>query len=192
MSNFDTAKLVRSVISDRDLIPVLSHFHMYDGRLQGTNGKLTLDAPWPQSMPAPVNIPAEPFVKAFESMNNPEIQLKDDFMFVTEKKMKVKIPLSMDPYPICGKPTEWDPMDDSLLEALRPIRHFVSEDASRPWACAAKYMDNNLYATNNIVIIRTPWSIGSFSEVETFDLPGFGIEQLLKCRRDVTGIRNGC
>ena len=189
MSNYETAKLVRSVVSDRDLIPVMTHFHMYLGRLQGTNGKLTLDGPWPEyEKDEPINIPAEPFVRAFEAMDNPNLQLRDEFIYISEKKMKVRIPLSTEVYPACKKPEEWHPMDNTLLESLRKIQAFISNDASRPWACGALYLDGYLYATNNIVIVRTPWHIGSLCDIETFTLPGFGIDQLMRCGRDIIAV----
>lgn len=189
MSNYETVKLVRSVVSERDLIPVMNHFHMYDFRLQGSNGKLTLDAPWPDyERGDPINIPAEPFVRAFEAMDDPHIAIKDDFLHINEKRMRVKIPLNLDLYPACKKPEEWDPMDNSILDAVRIIRPFISDDASRPWACGALYSDGYLYATNNIVVVRTPWYIGDFSEIKSFTLPSFGIDQLIRCNRTLTGI----
>ena len=189
MSNYETAKLVRSVVSDRDLIPVMTHFHMYLGRLQGTNGKLTLDAPWPEYLrDDPINIPAEPFVRAFEAMDDPHVSLKDEYLHIQEEKMRVKIPLNLELYPVCKRPEEWDPMDDTILDAMRKIQPFISNDASRPWACGVLYLEGYLYATNNIVIVRTPWTIGDFSEVKTFTLPGFGIDQLLRCNRSINGI----
>lgn len=189
MSNYETVKLVRSVVSDRDLIPVMTHFHMYDFRLQGSNGKLTLDAPWPEfSREEPINIPAEPFVRAFEAMDDPHMAIKDEFLHINEKRMRVKIPLNLELYPVCRRPEDWDPMDNSILDAVRIIRSFISDDASRPWACGAMYSDGYLYATNNIVIVRTPWEMGSLSDVKSFTLPGFGIDQLIRCNRDITGI----
>jgi len=189
MSNYETAKLVRSVVSDRDLIPVMTHFHMYNGRLQGTNGKLTLDASWPEYLSEEsINIPAEPFVKAFEAMDDPNLILKDEFLYVTEGRMRVRIPTNLEVFPVCHKPEKWDPMDNSILHAIRHIREFVSDDASRPWACSVLYLDGYLYATNNVTIVRTPWNVSSFSDVESFTLPSFGIDQLVRCNREVTAI----
>lgn len=189
MSNYETAKLVRSVVSERDLIPVMTHFHMYKGRLQGTNGKLTLDAAWPEyTRDEAINIPAEPFVRAFEAMDNPNLALRDEFLHVSEGRMRVKIPINQEVFPICHKPEEWDPMDNSILEAMRYVRPFVSDDASRPWACSVLYFDGHIYATNNVTIVRTPWHIGSFSEIETFTLPSFGMDQLIRCNRTINGI----
>lgn len=183
MSNYDTAKLVRGVVSDRDLIPVLTHFHMYGLRLQGTNGKLTIDAPWDDlSIDAPINIPAEPFVRAFEAMSEPHLLLKEDCLFVTEGKMRVKIPLSQDEFPRCEEPTDWQPMDNSIRDVCRSIRMFVSEDASRPWACGVLYRDDFMYATNNVVVVRKKWSDPWHNE---FTIPGFGIDQLAKIDKDI-------
>lgn len=189
MSNYESAKLVRSVVSERDLIPVMNHFHMYLGRLQGSNGKLTLDAPWPEYLgDEPINIPAEPFVRAFEAMDDPHIVIRDGFLHISEGRMRVKIPLNLDLYPACKKPEDWNPMDNSILQAIRHVREFISDDASRPWACSVLYSDGYLYATNNVTIVRTPWEMGSFSDVASFTLPSFGIDQLIRCNRDVTGI----
>lgn len=187
MSNYETAKLIRSVVSERDLVSVMTHFHLYEGRIQGSNGKLTLDAPWPDyTREEPINVPAEPFVKAFEAMEDPHISLKDEFLFVQEKRMRVKIPLSTDFYPFCAKPETWDPIDNEFLTALRKVRPFISDDASRLWACSAMWIDGYLYATNNVVLVRTPYKNSWWHPTEdSFTIPSFTIDQLARCQKSL-------
>jgi hypothetical protein len=168
----------------------MTHFHLYPGRIQGTNGKLTLDAPWPDYMrDESINVPADPFVKAFEMMINPDISIRDEFLHVTQGKMKVKIPINVDHFPVTPKPDYWDPMDDSMLPCARFLRPFISEDASRPWACSLLYRGGYLYATNNVVMVRTPWSVGSLSEVEEFTFPAFGVDQVLRTQKSISGMQ---
>lgn len=189
MSNFQTAKLVRSVVSDRDLVPVLTHFHLYGYRIQGTNGKLTLDAPWPNYSAIPINVPAEPFVRAFEAMDEPELFIKDNrHLLVSQGKMKVRIPINLETFPRASKPEVWDPMDNSLVEVIRRVRPFVSNDASRLWACGILYREGYVYATNNIVMVRVPWTPSSLGDMDTFTLPDVGMDQLIKCNLPVEAI----
>jgi len=176
--------MVRSVVAERDLIPVMSHFHIGGGRIQGTNGKLTLDAPWPE-FPGKetINVPAEPLVKAFEKMAEPSLELKGDHLIVREGKMRVRIPLSLDAYPHCQRPSEWSDVDDALLASMRKVRSFVSEDASRPWACGVLIRGGWIYATNNIVMVRRRFP----SNLEV-SIPGFAIDQLVRCAKKIEAI----
>ena len=41
----DVLDFVRGSISKKDIVPILKSFHVYDGRIQGTNGRLTIDSP---------------------------------------------------------------------------------------------------------------------------------------------------
>lgn len=185
MSDYSVVKLVRSVVAERDLIPVMTHFHLYEGRIQGTNGKLTLDAPWTDYLREDsINVPAEPFVKAFETMADPHPSLTERHLHLSEGKMRVRIPLSVDAYPRCERPTGGNRVDDDLLRTLRAIRPFISEDASRPWACGALVQDGWAYATNNIVMVRQRLE----GDYDDFTLPGFAIDQLGRCDKGILEI----
>lgn len=184
MSNFDTVKLVRSVVAERGLNAVMTHFHVYQGRLQGSDGNLTLDAPWPDFAPKePINVPAEPLVRAFEAMADPVLDLKGDHLVIREGKMRVRIPLLAAPYPVSQRPDQWDDLDDGFLQALRKIRGFVSEDASRPWACGVLVRGGRAYATNNVVMA------GIDLAAPDLTIPGFAIDQLNRCQLPIEGVR---
>lgn len=185
MSNYETARLVRSVVSERDLVPVMTHFHLYTNRIQGSNGKMTLDAPWDiMNFGEPVNFPAEAFARAFENMPDPKLEMKDAHLIIKQAKMRVRIPASREPYPRAKRPDKFEKIAPGLLEGCRKIRPFVSADASRPWACAILYRDGWLYATNNIVLVRTKWDGGDTE----FELPSFAVDQLIRCGRTLSGM----
>jgi hypothetical protein len=58
------------------------------------------------------------------------------------------------------------------------VREFISKDASRPWAMGLLHSDNHLYATNNVILARTPldWP----PEYPVFGLPSFAVDEI--CR----------
>lgn len=184
MSNSEVLRLVRSTVADRDIGTGLTNFRVYDGRVQGTNGKMCLDAPWPDfPSQEPLSIPANPLVKAFEAMASPDLTIKEDTLTVKEGKMRVRIPLSREPFTPQTGPTKRCAVDSDLLLQLRTLRPFVSDDASRPWSMGVKVTGGYMYATNNVIIVR--------KKVETdldFDIPGFAIDQLGRSQKEILGI----
>lgn len=185
MSNSEVLRLVKSVVPDRDLIAVMTHFHMYGGRIQGGNGRMAIEAPW-VDFPSdePISVPADPLVKAFEAMADPKITITPGGKLkVSEGRMRVQIPISTEKYYLAEKPADFVPFDDSVLRTMRKVRPFVSEDASRPWAMGVLIRDGYLYATNNVVMVR--------KRVDTdleFSLPGYAIDQLSRYQKKVEGI----
>lgn len=186
MSNVETARLVRSVVAERGLLPIMSNFHIYDGRIQGTDGKMTLDAPWDWEGD-PINVSAAPFVKAFENMETPTLELKGDHLLAKHKRMRVKIPMSLDsanPFPRCERPSgDWMAMDNTFLEACRRVRSFVGTDMARQWSNAVLVRDGWVYATNNVSLARTRFDW----EGPEFTVPAYALDQLARTGLEIDG-----
>lgn len=184
MSNFETAKLVRSVVAERGLLPIMSNFHIYDGRIQGTDGKMTLDAPWDWDG-EPINLLAEPLVRAFENMETPKLELKGDHLLAKHKRMRVKIPVSLEQFPRCPEPEgEWHVIDNTFLEACARLRAFVGSDMARQWSNAVLVRDGWIYATNNVSMARTKFAW----QGPDFTLPAYALDQLQRMQRELDGV----
>lgn len=151
----ETLDIVKGSVAKKDLIPILTHFHIYDGRIQGNNGKLCIDAPLDSDLN--ITVPADKFYKAVK-MCGAKLKTK-----ITEKGK-----LSM----TCGKfraflnivPNENFPKleiktskvfeCEGIIPLIKELIPFVSDDASRPWAQAILIKDGYAYATNNIIAVR--------------------------------------
>lgn len=158
--------LVRGAAADKDLIPVLTHVLSYDGRLQGYNGRMSIDVPCVEVAGMDFTVPAVPFLKAVDACNGePDLGMTPGGKLrVSKGKFRVLLP-SGDAtlFPRVSVPRQFQdmPSKDSkaFVESLARLRPFVGKDASRPWACGVLLTDEYAYATNNQVLARCPLSV---------------------------------
>ena len=169
---------VRGAVSEKDTIPVLKCFHIYDGRIQGTNGRLTIDAPCEELAGLSVNVSAEKFLKAVDICEGePELTVEGAFLRIRRGSFNAKLPLDTaefnrhSPNGNVGEPTA-----SPLLPYLRALAPFVGEDASRPWACGVLFRDGAAYATSNVILASIPAPV---FEVP-LNLPFFLVEELIR------------
>lgn len=173
---------VRGAVSTKDMTPVLKNIFCYDGRLQGSDGKLTIDAPCKDLKGFNFTVPCAAFLKAVDAcQGEPKLVIKGDSnqsLQITRDKFKATLPLdTSDSFPhqtLAGE--EGTKLTGTLLPVLRTLRPFVSEDASRPWACGILFRNGNAYATNNIIVAGIP----AVSFPQDINLPGFLVDELLR------------
>jgi DNA polymerase III sliding clamp (beta) subunit (PCNA family) len=181
---------VRGAVATKDLIPILLNISTYDGRLQGGNGRLTIDAPCKELDKFKFVVPCAAFLKAVDACGGePTITVKDDLSSLTVKKgvFKVTLPCdTSDTFPHQSPEGELLPsFKGSLLEVVKILRPFVSEDASRPWACGILLKEGMAFATNNIIVAGVP----SPSLPIPLNLPSFLIDELIRLKQEPDTIR---
>lgn len=181
---------VKGAVSTKDLIPVLTNFHFYAGRVQGGNGRITIDAPLDIGC-VDTTVPAVPFLRATDACDGqPELSITEaGRLMVRRGKFKSSLPLSPpESFPrseptVCGS-SLYDFED--MLRALKTIRPFVGEDASRPWVCGVLLKDGYMYATNNVVMARIPFS--KARNGYAINLPSFAVDEILRINEVPTSI----
>lgn len=176
----DTLRLVRGTVSDKDLVPILTHFHFYNGRLQGTDDRVTLDASC-TGIEGTLTVPADKFLLAVDACDGePKLSLSETGrLTISRGKFRAQLQtLPGDSFPR----RELLPTDvprvkapANLLEALRRLVPFISNDASRPWSMAVLIKDGYAYATNNVQLVRTP-----FKSDIPMTIPARAINELLR------------
>lgn len=174
--------LVRGAVAKKDLVPVLTHFHFYGGRVQGGNGALCIDTPIECSYVELLTVPARSFLSAVDACGGePQLKLDDSGRLVVSKgRFRAKLPLlPSDSYPRV-QPTQGErhpPIGD--IEALLP---FVSRDASRPWSRGVLLREGYAYATNNIAIARCKADF-----LGTINIPGEALTELSRIGTRIDG-----
>lgn len=186
----NTLNFVRGSVSTKDVVPILQNFHIYDGRIQGTNGRLTIDAPCPELRGLWFTVSAAPFLKAVDTCNGePKIEVIDEGskLKISRGKFKAVLPLDdHDKFPI-QKP-EGDLGEDTginLMTELRALSPFISSDAQKPWACGILFRNGSAFATNNVVLATIP----AYRFAKDVNLPSFAVDELLRLNANITGFR---
>lgn len=181
---------VRGALAKKDLLPVLTHFRLYQGRIQGGNGRVAIDIPCPSIGDLDILVPGERFLKAVDACDGePELSItKGERLSVKRGSFRAYLPLlEPEAYPLeylDGHPVV---TDGSLLDVFKRLGPFVGEDASRPWACGILLDSGQAYATNNIslAVMPSPWS--SFNE--SVVIPGYAIAEILRIGQEPKEIR---
>lgn len=177
-------QFVRGAIASKDLVPILTHLHIYDGRMQGSNGRITIDCPCPDLKGIEATVPMTDFTKAVDACDGePNIKIDGQFMEVRKGAFKAKLPLEdhkayPKQVPTAGTRSE---MSVSFLEEIKILQPFISNDASRPWSCGILFQEGRAYATNNAVIASLP----AFQFPTDTNIPSFLVDELLRISHDI-------
>lgn len=171
-------RLVRGAVAKKDIVPVLTHFHIYDGRIQGGNGKISIDAPCESLKGLDVTVPAERFLKAVDACGGePKLKVTPaGKLSVKNKKFSAMLPLAEhDKFPLTGAGDCSVSDFKDLLSALRLLQPFIADDATRLWSNGVWLHDGYAYATNNVVLARTKVNINV-----SCIIPAYAIEEILR------------
>jgi len=171
-------RLVRGAVAKKDIVPVLTHFHIYNGRIQGGNGKMSIDMACEELTGLDVTVPAERFLKACDACDGePKIKVTPaGNLSVKNKKFGAVLPLAdHEKFPVAESYgfEKWD--FSALITALRTLQPFIGDDATRPWCNGIWFNDGYAYATNNIVLARTKINMEA-----SFILPAYAIEEIIR------------
>lgn len=179
---WDVLQLVRGAVSKKDLVPLLSHFCMYGGRIQGTNGFLCIDAACAALSEHEFAVPADRFIKAIDACHGEPLMKYDHekrVLVMSRGRFKAKIQTGdVTQYPRHDKPegTTVVPTDD-ILKPLRRLRPFIGEDASRRWCLSVFVSGGYAYATNNVIVVRVPFPA---QLPDGYMIPGYAVDELLR------------
>ncbi len=170
-------KLVRGAVADKAIVPLMTHFYFHDNRVQGTDNRVTIEAPLECKELDGYAVPADRFFKAVEACGgNPELAVKNEYLTVSKGRFRVRMPIQggVD-FPAIPAPTELG-SEAIYLAAMKKVRQYVASDATRPFACGVLFHDGKLYATNNVAIVRT--DVGYHGP--DLLLPSYCIDELLR------------
>lgn len=191
----DVLKTVMSAVATKDMVQVLTHFCIYqdllqpDRRIQGGNGIVYIDAPFPHDIPD-CTVAASRFLKAVEACDSqPTFGLTEGGkLSIKRNRFRAYLPmLPVADFPRAALTGDEVPLPPNFLDTIRRLKPFISEDASRIWSMSVLLSEGYAYATNNIILVRCPldWKGRSMA------LPIQVVDRLLEVDRQPTGCRVG-
>ena len=179
--------LVKGAVSTKDLVPVLTHFLIYGGRIQGGNGRVSIDAECSGLDGLNFAVPADRFIRAIDACgSDPTLKLHKDKLVVKSAGFRASLPiLPAESYPykalIKNEPYLYSKGNPRFLDVLRKLKPFISTDASRPWSNSVFFRDGFAYATNNVVLARIPCDYaGPEMQVSTH-----GVDEILRIGQEI-------
>lgn len=186
----DAMRLVRGAVSDKDLVPVLTHFAIHAGRIHGYNGRVHLSAPVPDLKRLSLTVEAERFLKAIDGCGEaePRLTLADGRLTIAAPPFTAMLPVGeVEAWPLQEpEPKGRTPWGGALIPILRALRPFIATDASKTWACGIWASSAGGAATNNISIAIAP--LPGWPE-QSVILPIFAVDELLRIGEEPTHLK---
>lgn len=149
---------IKDAVSGKDIgLSQLTSFYINDGFLHASDGRMVVGTPFPSDGIGTALVPADAFIRILENRPAGEFEWlrEDDRLVLKRGRFKGKVKL-LDPelwvYPPLGNAGLFLP--DGLVNGLRALLPFVSENATKPWATCLLLRGSALYASNNIVVAR--------------------------------------
>lgn len=174
MNLIDALQIVRGAVAEKDLVPVLTHFFISDGRIQGANGRVAIESHCDFQCDS-ITVPGAKFLKAMDLCGEDYmLEVQDNNIEITAGSTSVVLPLSTTPFPVVETVKRFRRLDVKMLETFRRLLPFIAKDASRPQLCAIAIREHYAYAANNPVIARIP------IDLPNMVIPVFMINELLR------------
>lgn len=177
----DTLRFVSGAVSTKDVLPVLTHFAFRDGHVHGFNGRVHICAPLPE-VGFNTTAPASLFMSALSIDTDQAftLALKSDHVVAKCGAFKARLPIgdvATFPAPKVPSAKQRKRIGQDIVDALKRLRPFVGDDASRPWSASIKFDGTSAYATNNVVLATTTVPVESALAVE---LPVQAVDEILR------------
>jgi hypothetical protein len=161
---------IKHAVAKKDLDERLTAIHCLNDRVQAYNGRIVMEHPIDNI--GSFSVSKDQLIKAVEVCNwEPEIEITEKSIILTHDNTKIRLNVSLDFEPQKKKKGKKKPIKKNLLKKLTLVRPFISEDASRTWSTSVRLSENYMHATNNVVIVRTPFKMRDCTiPVEVIDI----------------------
>jgi hypothetical protein len=154
----ETLETVFAAVASKDIVVILTHVLIHDGRIQGGDGTMTIDAPYECGVPN-CSVPGQKFLNSVKACKGtPKLSITPTGkLSVKQGSFKALLAtLPAEDFPVDSPKGTEVPVPKDLLKAVKRLQPFISKDASRPWSMGILFKDGFAYATNNVVLARVP------------------------------------
>lgn len=183
----EAVRKIRAALSKQAIVPNLMYYLVKDGYITANNGRMTAAAPFPCSLT--FLVPGDEFETLLNRLDdNIVLTLTDSRVTLTSGRMRGSIQiLSEDTvfYPL-PDPKLYTSPPEKFLPALRTVRPFISDNATREWALCAALQEDRILATNNVSLVRA--ECPGLPHGETL-LPCWAVDFLLASSAELTGMQ---
>lgn len=183
-------KFVERATATKDVIRILTHLCIHDGKVQGGDSKIAIEVDCPELAGHSFTVDSIKFIKAVTACDDqPKIELLEDGRVkISKGRFVARLPtLKADAFPraelrSAGDATIVTP--DKFIETLRRVSPFISLDASRPWSQGVWLDGAYAYATNNVSMVRLPlvWA------GPKINIPRYAVEELISINQPIKSI----
>lgn len=148
---------IRDALSSKALNSAHRHYLVRDGFIFATDGRMTAAHPFPFKC-EPFCVSGPEFGALIERLPSPiGITSTSDTITLRSGRLSGTIKtMDVDDWPYATEPGTRITIPERMLPALRRLRPFVSDNATKPFAMAIRAANDTLYATNNVTAVAAP------------------------------------
>ncbi len=181
----EAVKKVRAALSKQGIVAHLTYYLVKDGYITANNGRMTAAAPFPSKHT--FLVPGEDLESLISRFDGEIIltvgEAKISFASGRMRGSIQTIPEDTIYYPP-PEPDLYVKPPTEFLPALRRVRPFISDNATREWALCAALQEDRILASNNITLVRA--TCPGLPPGETL-LPCWAVDFLLSSSAQLTG-----
>ncbi len=185
----DRLKIVYGAVQERALLAALSHVCLYQGRVQATNGRMSIDSALPELPDLNAIIPADRFLAAIEAAGaDARVEEKDGRVVIAAGRFRARIPaLTSGTFPRSEPdPPDWM-LEAPLLPTVKRLRPFMADDATNAWATALLCTATTATVTNNVCLLSEPCSMLDGTGIKQVAIPGWALDEIIRLNREPEG-----
>lgn len=165
----DIIKWLNDALASRGIVHAMNHYCFDRGEIKASDGRITAGHPW--DGPDGFLVPGSELEKVLARL--PEEDPSVEVLEVkpgTVGKVRIKAgrfrgdietqPTKDWTWPdLASEPTpvQWHPIPPGLIDIIRRLRPFMSDNATQPWALSICVANGWAYATNNVSIAGAPY-----------------------------------
>lgn len=180
----ETIKWIKNAVSTKGLTESTSYYKVANGQILATDGKITAGHPWPtDDLYLVPGIEFDKIVSRYSGkvtieVGSNEITIKSGKSRGTVQTLN---PGDWD-FPLISDET-WEPIPRNLLNVIRQLKPFISENATHAWSLGVTLQDGWCFATNNVALAGV-----QLTELHDIDvvLPLWAIEFLMNREQKLT------
>lgn len=175
-------KWITDAVASQDLgLNALNSYYIANGHIHASDGRMVVGTPFPFDLP-PVMVPAKEFERVLTNKPDGSYEwlMEPDRLVLKRGRFRGRIktiPTDQWIYPT-ELPEGMQEIPEALVDSLRALLPFCSENATKPWATCIGIIGPYLYASNNIVVARTRCTTGL--EVPEYLMPRWVAEFVIK------------
>ena len=189
---------VSPALSNKDIVPYQKFFLLKDGRLHAQNGWAYASAPC--SINGEFLVSGEEFKRAVDKLPKDKLAIEFNENEQTVCVKGGRFRTTIDTLPIDDFPLDTSIINDpggnthtvdtaSLKHAIRELRPFVSENATRPFATCLYFTQGKVQATNNIALVEC--SLSGLLDTLEFLMPHWGADFILGIDKEIVHMKLG-
>lgn len=145
---------VRKTLSRQNIVNAFTHYLLKGKRIYASDGRMMASAPFPSDIEALV--PGNELELLVDRLGDKiTMTLDGDVLKLSAGRQRGSIailPPEEFGFPI--PPEAWNKPPVSFLSALRTVRPFISDNATKPWALCAALYDGYMVGTTNVCLVE--------------------------------------